>query len=77
MSESPRDARGYTLLVNAIRSIMSTNELAELRAFACEQYAGDDRLEELEAMIEVRAFELLAESREYDSPQLRLLDESS
>lgn len=78
MNEIPKDARGFTLLVNAIQSMAAIDELAALRAFARVEYAGDPRLAELERMIDDRANDILAEIRErqpeYESPDLRLVD---
>ena len=78
MNDIPKDARGFTLLVDAIRSMSAIDELAALRAFARVEYAGDPRLAELEGMIDDRANDILAEIRErqaeYESPDLRLVD---
>ena len=78
MHDIPKDPRGFTLLVDAIRSMTAIDELAALRAFARVEYAGDPRLAELEGMIDDRANEILTELRErepeYESPDLRLVD---
>ena len=58
MADAPRDARSYDLLVNAIRSMTGVDELEEVRHLAAEFYAGDDRLRELETIIDEREREL-------------------
>jgi hypothetical protein len=58
MADASRDERSYDLLVNAIRSMTGVDELEEVRHLAAEFYAGDDRLRQLESIIDAREREL-------------------
>ena len=75
MPRPPRASHSYALLVRAILGQTTLGELAALRRLAREVYAGDDRLAELEAMIDDRASEIIDAPTSYDAPELRPLEE--